>query len=52
MIKPDSSIRITIDYTKLNEIIVADAYPMKNTQMLFQELEKSEFFTKLDVSHA
>jgi hypothetical protein len=36
--KPDGSLRITIDFRKLNEITVKDAYSVPNTWLLIQEL--------------
>ena len=48
VMKPDGSIRLTVDYKALNNVIKFDPYPMPNTKDLFNKLAKSRFFSKLD----
>ena len=46
--KSDGTIRLTVDYTALNEIIQFDPYPMPSTKTLFLNLTKSNWFSKFD----
>ena len=46
--KPDGSIRITIDYKKVNEVTEKDAYPLPNIEQMIPKVTTSRFFTKLD----
>ena len=48
--KPDGSIRITIDYRKLNAVTVKDAFPLPNIQHIFLQLTGARVFSKLDLS--
>jgi hypothetical protein len=46
--KSDGSLRITIDFRKLNKVTVKDAYSLPDTWELISKLSKSRYFTKLD----
>jgi putative transposase len=46
--KPDGSLIITIDFRKINDITIKDAYSVPNTWLLILDLAKSRYFTKLD----
>ena len=48
IIKDDGSLRITVDYKKLNELTEKDAFPIPNVDDLYRKLSKSKVFTKLD----
>ena len=48
VIKPDGTIRLTVDYKILNAAIEFDAYPMPNTHKLLQEITQSKWFSKFD----
>jgi len=46
--KEDGSLRITVDYTKLNEVIEFDPYPMPAAHRLYSELAEGKWFSKFD----
>ena len=46
--KPDGSVRLTVDFKGLNEVIKFDPYPMPNSKDLFSKLTQSKYFSKLD----
>ena len=48
--KKDGSNRICVDYRKLNNVTVADPEPIKTPEDLLQRLEKSNYFSKIDLS--
>lgn len=48
--KKDSTIRICIDYRKLNQHTKFDAYPMPRIDELLDAIGKAEFITKLDLA--
>ena len=48
VMKTDGSIRITIDYKKLNDACVKDAYPIPHMESLYTKLTHSKFYTKID----
>ena len=48
VLKPDGSIRITIDYKKLNDATVKDAYPIPYIESLYTQLTNSRYYTKID----
>ena len=48
--KKDGTVRFCIDYRKLNAITVYEPEPMPDPQVLFSELTKSNFFSKIDLS--
>ena len=48
--KKNGSNRICVDYRKLNKVTISDPEPMKTSEDLFQQLGKSKFFSKIDLS--
>ena len=48
--KKDGWNRICVDYRKLNKVTISDPEPMLTSEDLFQQLEKSKFFSKIDLS--
>jgi len=48
--KKDGSLRICIDYRKLNKNTIFDPEPMITTEDLLQKLSKAKYFSKLDMS--
>ena len=48
--KKDGSNRICVDYRKLNKVTISDPEPTKISEDLFQQLGKSSFFSKIDLS--
>jgi hypothetical protein len=47
--KKDGSMRITVDYRKLNGVTIKDAYPIPNINNMFNHLTKGRLFTTLDL---
>ena len=48
--KKDGTIRLCVDYRKLNKITRFDSYPMGNMEVMFTRLSNAKIFTKLDMS--
>ena len=48
--KPNGSIRITTDLSRLNPYILPQYHPIPNPKDLFLELSNARFFSKLDLS--
>lgn len=48
--KKDGTLRMCIDYTKLNNITVRDLHPLPRPEDLFAELRSASFFTTLDLA--
>lgn len=48
--KKDGSIRLCVDYRKLNEKTVKDAYPLPRIQESFDALTGAQFFTTFDLA--
>ena len=46
--KTDGDIRLTVDYTALNEIIQFDPYPMPVTKIILMQMTKSKWFSTFD----
>ena len=47
--KPDGTVRLCIDYRKLNKVTKADRFPMPNMTDLVYSLNGTEYFTSLDL---
>ena len=52
VIKPDGSIRITVDYKQLNKLIRGDSYPLPSIEDLFNKLSEADVFSKFDLKSA
>ncbi len=50
--KKDGSLRMCIDYRKLNEITVKNRYPLPNMLALLERFNGAKIFTKLDLRNA
>ncbi len=48
--KKDGGWRTTIDYRKVNEMMVADRYPMPRTDEILDSLHGAKYFSKLDMT--
>ena len=48
--KKDGSNRLCVDYRKLNRITETDPEPMDTIEYLFQRMNKSQYFSKIDLS--
>ncbi|XP_046849610.1 uncharacterized protein K02A2.6-like [Xenia sp. Carnegie-2017] len=46
--KADGKIRICVDFTKLNEWVLREIYPLPKIESLLAEIRGSEYFSKLD----
>ena len=48
----DSTIRLTVDFRKLNPYVNIDNYPMPDRDAVIEKLYKAKFMTKLDLTKA
>jgi hypothetical protein len=48
--KKDGGLRTTIDYRKVNELILPDSYPMPRTDEILDNLHGAKYFSKLDMT--
>ncbi|XP_072169909.1 uncharacterized protein [Diadema setosum] len=48
--KKDGSLRLCVDYRKLNQVTEFDAYPMPNIEAIIDELGKAKFMTTIDLT--
>ena len=48
--KKEGSMRFAVDYRKLNTVTKRDEYSLPNPQSIFDKLEGSKFFSKLDIA--
>ena len=48
--KKDKSIRVCVDYRKLNNVTIKDAYPIPRIEDLFSYLKPAKVFTTLDLA--
>ena len=48
--KPDNTLRFCVDYRRLNEATVPDAFPMPRIDDLIDRVGKAKFLTKIDLS--
>ena len=47
--KKDGSMRLCIDYRKLNKVIVKNKYPLPRIDDLFDQLKGAGMFSKIDL---
>ena len=50
--KEDGTIRITVDYQKLNELIMDENYPMASVADLYCALQEADTFSRIDLTSA
>ena len=50
--KKDGSLRFAVDYRRFNSVTKRDEYSLLNPQSIFDKLEGSRYFTKLDIASA
>ncbi|KAI3361636.1 hypothetical protein L3Q82_002000 [Scortum barcoo] len=50
--KKDSSLRLCIDYSALNDITVKNRHPLPLISSTFEQLQQAKIFTKLDLRNA
>jgi len=48
--KKDGTLRITVDYRKLNNVTIKDAYPIPRIDNMLSKLSKARIFTTLDLA--
>ena len=48
--KKDGSLRMCVDYRRLNSVAEADAYPMPRVDGLIDSLGKAKYITTLDLA--
>ena len=48
--KPDASIRLCIDFRKLNKVTIFDAEPMPNMERVFNKMAGYKYFSKFDLT--
>ncbi|GJX16615.1 putative nucleotidyltransferase, ribonuclease H [Tanacetum coccineum] len=47
--KKDGSFRMCIDYRELNKLTIKNCYPLPRIDDLFDQLQRSQFFSKIDL---
>ena len=47
--KKDGTMRLTVDYRKVNNVTIKDAYPIPNINNMFNHLARGKLFTTLDL---
>ena len=48
--KPDGSLRLCIDYRKLNEVTIKNRYPLPRIDDMFDQLSGAKVFSQLDLA--
>ena len=48
--KPDGSIRFCVDYRRLNDVTLPDAYPLPRVKDLIDKIGQAKYLTKIDLS--
>ena len=51
MLKEDGSLRLTIDYRKVNNATLPDPYPLPRIDDIIARLAKNKFFSKIDLAN-
>nr|GFC84749.1 putative reverse transcriptase domain-containing protein [Tanacetum cinerariifolium] len=49
--KNDGSFRVCIDYRELNKLTVKNSYPLPRTDDLFDQLQTSSVYSKIDLRY-
>ena len=49
--KPDGSIRLTVDFRKVNAATVKDSYPLPRIEEIFTYLAKAKIYSSIDLAH-
>jgi hypothetical protein len=47
--KPDGSLRICVDYRRLNNVTIKDSYPIPRIEEIFAHLSKAKIFSTIDL---
>lgn len=47
--KKDESLRMCIDYRRLNQVTIKNKYPLPRIDELFDQLQGAEYFSKIDL---
>ena len=47
--KKDDSLRMCVDYRPLNEVTVKNEYPLPRIDILFDQLSRAHYFSKIDL---
>ena len=47
--KKDGTLRLCIDYRKLNRVTVKNKYPLPRIDDLFDQLKGAKYFSKIDL---
>jgi hypothetical protein len=50
--KPDGSLRLCVDYRKLNDMTIKNRYPLPLISELFDRLKHAKYYTRLDIQDA
>jgi len=48
--KPDGSIRLCVDYRKVNSISVPDPFPLPFIENLVDKVDRAKYLTKIDMT--
>ena len=51
VLKEEGSLRLTIDYRKVNNATLPDPYPLPRTDDIIAGLAKNEYFSKIDLAN-
>ena len=51
MLKEDGSIRLAIDYRKVNNATLPDPYPLPRIDDIIDRLAKNKYFSKIDLEN-
>ena len=49
--KPDGSLRICINFSKVNKALLVNHYPLPNCHDLLNQVSRKRFYTKIDLLH-